>query len=261
MALRVTHFNSGARGCAQLRNVHSAGERVIPRPRAPEILHHPVFQRMKRDDRQPSAGLQNLHRRRPARVSKNPFRHSPRSAAPEKPSSPDASFFRAAAQAVQSTPPVAASSQTFAAARSCTIAFANRRESRSPPNSQKILASSSALAPFTRSAAVSDCRVSIRMSSGPSCWKLNPRSGRIQLRRTHAQIQQHAVATRRRNPVRPVPQNCRWRISNRPANSASRARAASTAAPSRSHPNSHPVGELAAKMLAACPAPPTVPSA
>jgi hypothetical protein len=38
------------------------------------------------------------------------------------------------------------------------------------------------------------------MSNGPSCWKLNPRSGRIQLRRTHAQVQQHAVATRRRNP-------------------------------------------------------------
>ena len=118
-----------------------------------------------------------------------------------------------------------------------------------------------ALAPFTRSAAVSDCRVSIRMSSGPSCWKLNPALRRIQLRRTHAQIQQHAVATRRRNPVRPIPQNCRggFQIVRRTPPAARRA--ASTAAPSRSHPNSHPVGELAAKMLAACPAPPSVPSA
>jgi dTDP-4-amino-4,6-dideoxygalactose transaminase len=52
-----------------------------------------------------------------------------------------------------------------------------------------------------------------------------------------------------------------WRISNRPANRSNRVRAASTASPSRSHPNSNPLGELASNMASACPPPPIVPSA
>ena len=79
-------------------------------------------------------------------------------------------FGRRAATAAQSTPPIAAWSQIFASARSCTIALANRRDSRSSPYSQKILRQRlGASSPFTKSAAVSGCRSSIRMSSGPSC--------------------------------------------------------------------------------------------
>ena len=51
------------------------------------------------------------------------------------------------------------------------------------------------------------------------------------------------------------------RISNRPAKGARRRRAASIAPPSRSQPYNHPFGVVAAKMAAACPAPPSVPSA
>jgi hypothetical protein len=131
------------------------------------------------------------------------------------------------------------------------MALANRRDSRSPPNSQKIFASSSAPVLFTKSAAVSGCRSSIRMSSGPSCWKLNPRPGESSCGeltpKSNNTPSQLAAGIQP-----PISAKLPRRISNRPANfSASRLAAASTAAPSRSHPDSHPVGELAARISAA----------
>ena len=97
---------------------------------------------------------------------------------PEKPSWPDAPSFRPAAKSSPSTPPTAASAPR--------AAFAARARSPAPPaataprrhSRQKISANSSAPASLTSLAAVNSCRWSIRMSSGPSCWKLNPRSGR-----------------------------------------------------------------------------------
>ena len=46
---------------------------VIPRPRAPEILHDAVFQRVKRNHYQPSAGLQNLQRPGQAPLQRTKF--------------------------------------------------------------------------------------------------------------------------------------------------------------------------------------------
>ena len=136
---------------------------------------------------------------------------------------------------------------------------ASRRPCGSPPYSQKIFASSSALEPFTSAAAVSDCRRSIRMSSGPACWKLKPRPASSSCGeltpKSSSTPSQLAGGTHSASSEKFPRRN-----SNRPANSARRSRAASMAAPSRSHPNNQPVGELAAKMAAACPAPPIVPS-
>ncbi|MEI9865757.1 MAG: hypothetical protein WDN00_14625 [Limisphaerales bacterium] len=97
-------------------------------------------------------------------------------------------FSRCAALGVRSIPPAASSFQISSAPGrepSLSQTAANPVHRHIP---QKIFASVSASSPFTRLAAVSSCRSSIRMSSGPSCWKLNPALGHIELRRTHAQI-------------------------------------------------------------------------
>ena len=95
----------------------------------------------------------------------------------------------------------------------------------------------------------------------PVLLEAEPALSLVQLRRTHTQIQQHPVATARRHPVRQFRKIALADFKPPGKLRQPSARAASTAAPSRSHPYNHPVGELAANMAAACPAPPTVPSA
>ena len=57
-----------------------------------ECFHHPIFERMKSDHRQPTARPQSLRGRRQHRTSNAPrVRRLPRFATPEKPAWPDAS--------------------------------------------------------------------------------------------------------------------------------------------------------------------------
>ena len=173
---------------------------------------------MKRDHRQPPAGLQNFHRRCPARVSKNRSRRSPRSAAPEKLSSPDAPFFRRRGDKplnqFRQLPRRLKFSQLRGHARSPWQTAATRARRQIPKKSSPVR---SALAPFTKSAAVSGCRSSIRMSSGPSCWKLNPRSGESSCGeltpKSSSTPSQLAAGTQSASSAK-LPR----RISNRPAN-------------------------------------------
>ena len=133
---------------------------------------------------------------------------------------------RAAATTARSTPPAAASSRTGRCSRSCTIARANRRESRSSPSSQKIFASSSALA------RVHQVRRRQRLP------RVHPHVQRPVLLETESALRPRPVAANSRpNPAAPR-RNC-------------------PAAPSPPTPQNSPAGsQIARRTPPAAPAPP-----
>lgn len=137
-----------------------------------------------------------------------------------------------------------------------------RRAKGSSPYRRSRPASSPSDRRFTRSAAVSGWSGSMRMSRGPSRWKLNPRSGRPSCRpetprsnSTPSASRTPACSTKAFRSAKSP--RTSW---TRPANRLSLRCATCRASGSRSMPTSRPVGPQACRMRSAWPPVPTVAS-
>src|SRR5579864_2941114 len=140
--------------------------------------------------------------------------------------------------------------------------WAIRRAQRSSPYSRRMRSSSAALDSLTTLAAVTFAAGSMRMSSGPSARKLNPRSGSSSwvLERPKSKRTRSAWGNPFALQIEPSSENDPLTSTAAGPNWASAARPASTAAGSRSIPSSRPPGVILSRIWRAWPACPRVQS-
>ena len=142
------------------------------------------------------------------------------------------------------------------------MAFATRRAAGSSPYSRKIRASSASSSRASSVAAVSPCRSSMRMSSGPSFMNPNPRSGRSSCMLETPKSSKIPVTAPMPIPraTSAIPENSARTTTVRPPKRSRRFFASSTASPSRSSASSRAPSPAASKMASECPPAPAVPS-
>ena len=196
-ALRARGLRAHLRLAGHHRLLRQHGDaRLACRQRPEGVLHDPILERVERDDHQPRPGAQPRRGRLQEAIELVQLAVHPD---PQRLERPRGRIDPAAARARHGPPDdrrqLPASSRCGAARRGVHDGPRDPRASAAPRRNAKISVRQIVLRPRGRSGRppFGPWLESIRMSSGSSRWKLNPRPGAVELQRRHAEVGQRAV--------------------------------------------------------------------